>query len=60
MNTVLRCAALVLLALGFAIEARHVLPATGVAVVLGSCLAAYLWFLALARRQLEASQRRRG
>lgn len=60
MNVLLRCTALLMLALGFTAELRHVLPATGVALVLGGCLAAYLWFLALARRQLEASQRRRG
>ena len=60
MNTILRCTALVMLALGFTVEVRRLVPATGVALVLGGCLAAYLWFLALARRQFEASQRRRG
>jgi len=47
---VLRLAAALLLLGGLAAESGGVLHAPGVALALGICLGAYLWFLAMARR----------
>jgi drug/metabolite transporter (DMT)-like permease len=46
------------LAAGITAEATGTIPATGLALVLGTCVAMYLWFLAIARRHNEPSQRR--
>jgi membrane protein DedA with SNARE-associated domain len=59
MDAVLRLGGVLLLAGGVAAEAGQVIPATGLALVLGACLGAYLWFLAIARRQMEPPQGRR-
>jgi hypothetical protein len=59
MSTGLRVVALVLLLGGFAAEGGHLLRAPGVALALGVCLAAYLWFLAIARRPIGPAPRRR-
>ena len=59
MDAVLRLVGVVLLAAGVTAEAARVIPAAGLALVLGTCLAVYFWFLAAARRQMQPSQRRR-
>ena len=50
MTAVLKLAAALLLLGGLAAEGGAVLHAPGVALALGVCLGAYLWFLATARR----------
>ena len=59
MDAVLRLGSVLLFAAGVAAETARVIPAAGLALVLGACLGAYVWFLAIARRQMEPSQRRR-
>ncbi len=59
MTLVLRIAALSLLLGGAAAESERLLRAPGVALALGACLAAYLWFLAIARRPIGPTPRRR-
>jgi len=59
MGAVLRLVGVLLFAAGITAEAMRVIPATGLALVLGTCLAVYFWFLATARRQMEQPQRRR-
>ena len=59
MDAVLRLIGVLMLAAGVAAEAVQVIPAAGLALVLGTCLAVYFWFLATARRQMEQPQRRR-
>ena len=58
MDAVLRLIGVLVLAAGVTAEAAQVIPAAGLALVLGTCLAIYFWFLATARRQLEQAQRR--
>lgn len=59
MTLVLKVGALALLLGGAVAEGEHVLRAPGVALALGACLAAYLWFLAIARRPIRSVPRRR-
>jgi hypothetical protein len=56
---VLKLGALTLLLGGVVAEGEHVLRAPGVALALGLALAAYLWFLAIARRPIRPAPRRR-
>jgi hypothetical protein len=58
-STTLRVAALLLLLAGGVAERGHLLSAPGVALALGLCLSAYLWFLAIARRPIRPTPRRR-
>jgi hypothetical protein len=58
-NVLLRLGGLLALAVGISAEVARAIPAAGLAVVLGASLAFYLWFLAIARRCSEPSQRRR-
>ncbi len=60
MIALLRFGAMFLIAGGVLAESRRVVPAPGLALALALSLAAYLWFLAAARRTTQASQRRRG
>jgi hypothetical protein len=55
----LRLGGLVALAAGVTAEVVKVVPATGLALLLGTFLASYLWFLSVVRRR-EGSPRRRG
>jgi len=55
----LKLGALALLLGGAVAEGEHLLRAPGVALALGLCLAAYLWFLAIARRPIRPTPRRR-
>jgi hypothetical protein len=59
MTIALKLAALVLLLGGAVAETGHLLRAPGVALALGLCLFAYLWFLAIARRPIGPAPRRR-
>ncbi len=59
MDAVLRLAGLLALAAGIAAEVARTIPAAGLALVLGVSLGIYLWFLAIARRRLRPSPRRR-
>ncbi len=59
MTLVLKLGALALLLGGAVAEGGHLLRAPGVALALGACLAAYLWFLAIARRPIGPAPRRR-
>ena len=59
MDAVLRLVGVLVLAAGITAEVSGTIPAAGLALVLGTCLAIYFWFLATARRQMEPSQRRR-
>ncbi len=59
MDAVLRLASLLALAAGITAEVARTIPAAGLALVLGLSLAFYLWFLAIARRRLGPSLRRR-
>jgi hypothetical protein len=59
MDAVLRLTGVLVLAAGITAEVARTIPAAGLALVLGTCLAIYFWFLATARRQMEPSQRRR-
>ncbi len=59
MDAVLRVAGVLVLAAGITAEVARTIPAAGLALVLGTCLAVYFWFLATARRQIGPSQRRR-
>lgn len=54
----LRLGGVVALAAGVTAEVVRVMPATGLALLLGALLASYLWFLSVARRS-EGSPRRR-
>ena len=55
----LKLGALALLLGGAVAEGEHLLHAPGVALALGLCLGAYLWFLAIARRPIRPTPRRR-
>jgi hypothetical protein len=55
----LKIAALALLLGGAVAEGGHLVRAPGVALALGLCLGAYLWFLAIARRPIRPTPRRR-
>lgn len=59
MDALLRLLGVVILAAGITAEVARTIPAAGLALVLGTCLAIYFWFLAIARRQMEPSQRRK-
>ena len=59
MSLALKVGALALLLGGAVAEGEHLLRAPGVALALGLCLAVYLWFLAIARRPIGPTQRRR-
>ncbi len=59
MDMLLRLASVLALAAGVAGEVARTIPAAGLALVLGGSLAFYLWFLAIARRRLAPSRRRR-
>ena len=59
MTLVLKLGALALLLGGAVAEGEHLLRAPGVALALGLCLGAYLWFLAIARRPIRPTPRRR-
>ncbi len=59
MTLALRIAALTLLLGAGVAEGEHLLQAPGVALALGACLSAYLWFLAIARRPIRPAPRRR-
>ena len=59
MTLTLKIAALVLLLAGFVAEGERTLRAPGVALALGVCLFAYVWFLAIARRSIRPTPRRR-
>jgi len=59
MDVVLKLVALAVLAAGITAEVARAIPAAGLSLVLGMSLAFYCWFLALARRQAQASERRR-
>jgi len=59
-DAALRLGGVLLLAAGVAAEVARVIPAAGLALVLGACLGAYVWFLAVARRHASPPQRRRG
>jgi len=59
MDAILRLTALLALAAGVAGEAARVIPAAGLALVLGASFCFYLWFLAIARRRPEPLRRRR-
>lgn len=60
MVTALRCIGLLLVVAGVVGEVRGTIPASGLTLVLGTCLGIYLWFLASTRREMEPPQRRRG
>jgi len=55
----LKLGALALLLGGALAEGGGLLHAPGVALALGLCLAAYLWFLAIARRPIRPAPGRR-
>ncbi len=59
MTLALKVGALALLLGGAVAETGHLLRAPGVALALGLCLSAYLWFLAIARRPIGPTPRRR-
>jgi hypothetical protein len=58
-EVMLRLGGVVALAAGVTAEVARTIPATGLALVLGASLGFYLWFLAIARRRLDPSPRRR-
>jgi hypothetical protein len=59
MGAALRCTSVLVFAAGVLLELGRVVPAAGLALVLGFCVAAYTWFLASAVTAPEASRRRR-
>lgn len=59
MTLALKLGALALLLGGAVAEGEHLLRAPSVALALGLCLGAYLWFLAIARRPIGPTRRRR-
>jgi hypothetical protein len=59
MDVLLRLAGVLALAAGVTAEVVRAIPAAGLALMLGCSLAFYLWFLAIARRRIDPSQRRR-
>ena len=59
MTLALKLGALALLLGGALAEGGGLFHAPGVALALGLCLAAYLWFLAIARRPIRPAPGRR-
>jgi hypothetical protein len=59
MDAALWLGGVALLVAGALVEAQRLLAAPGIAITLGVCLAAYVWFLASTRRTSVPSQGRK-